>query len=216
MFFKLPAGDNSSGVNAKGQATIQPLTAAGGSIITVKTQAEETIGGLKDFNSEFQKEVDLSAYIASEFGRAVAQSLSDSMKVIFDALMSGESIDASSLVKALVTPFADMAVQIGEVLVATGVAALAAKAIGTVGGGIGAIAAGAALIALGTAAQSAISSIGGNFGGKGGGGNDYNYSGGGTLSSVNGAPPLQVEIVGRLSGQDIVLAGDNFRKNRAR
>lgn len=205
-----------SKVDAKGAATIQPLTPQGASIVMVKTQAEETIGGLKDFNSEFQKEVDLSAYIASEFGRAVAQSLSDSMKVIFDALMSGESIDASSLVKALVTPFADMAVQIGEVLVATGVAALAAKAIGTVGGGIGAIAAGAALIALGTAAQSAISSIGGNFGSKGGGGNDYNYSGGGALSSVGSAPPLQVEIVGRLSGQDIVLAGDNYKKNRAR
>jgi len=217
-YFPLTVPKGRASVDAKGAGSVTFGTDTSGFEDAIfAAQLEQDLADMKAFNDKLQEETDRGAMIADQFGRAVADSISGSMKVIFDALMSGENIDASSLVKALVTPFADMAVQVGELLVATGVSALAMKAIGTVGGGIGAIAAGAALIALGTAAQASLSNIGGNFGSKGGGGaNDYNYSGGGSLSSVGSAPPLQVEIVGRLSGQDIVLAGDNFRKNRAR
>lgn len=183
-------------------------------ITGVQKSADDTITGLKTFNDSFEEEVDRSIDISNAFGQAVAQSISDSMRVIFDALMSGEQIDTSSLVKALVTPFADMAVQIGEVMIATGVAALAAKAIGTTGGALGAILAGGALVALGTAAQSAIGQIGGNFG-KGSGGGNYNYQGGVSGMSVSGTN-ANINVVGILKGEDIYLSNQKVAARKQR
>lgn len=183
-------------------------------ITGVQKSADDTITGLKNFNDGFEEEVDRSIDISNAFGQAVAQSISDSMRVIFDALMSGEQIDTSSLVKALVTPFADMAVQIGEVMIATGVAALAAKEIGTTGGALGAILAGGALVALGTAAQSAIGQIGSNFG-KGSGGGNYNYQGGVAGMSVSGTN-ANINVVGILKGEDIYLSNQKVAARKQR
>ena len=183
-------------------------------ITGVQKSADDTITGLKNFNDGFEEEVDRSIDISNAFGQAVAQSISDSMRVIFDALMSGEQIDTSSLVKALVTPFADMAVQIGEVMIATGVAALAANAIGTPGGALGAILAGGALVALGTAAQSAIGQIGSNFG-KGSGGGNYNYQGGVAGMSVSGTN-ANINVVGILKGEDIYLSNQKVAARKQR
>ena len=183
-------------------------------ITGVQKSADDTITGLKTFNDSFEDEVDRSIDISNAFGQAVAQSISDSMRVIFDALMSGEQIDTSSLVKALVTPFADMAVQIGEVMIATGVAALAANAIGTPGGALGAILAGGALVALGTAAQSAIGQIGSNFG-KGSGGGNYNYQGGVSGMSVSGTN-ANINVVGILKGEDIYLSNQKVAARKQR
>ena len=208
----------------KGRASVD---AKGAGSVAFGTDSSKTEGGLfadqlkedaenlEKFNDKFEQEVDRSRMIADAFGQAVARSISDSMKVIMDAVMSGEQIDMSSMIKAIVTPFADMAVQIGEVLVATGVAALAAKAIGTVGGGIGAIAAGAALIALGTAAQAAISNIGGGFGSGKGQGNDYNYQGGQKGMSIAGAN-TNINVVGILKGEDIYLSSQKVAARKKR
>ena len=201
---------DSSKVDAKGQATIQPLTQPG---IQAAPKTNDPTG-LKAYNDEFDAEVLRSADIAANFGRTVASSISDSMRVIMDAIASGEKIDASDMTKAILMPFADMATQIGEVMVATGAAALAAKAIGTAGGPWGAIAAGAALIALGTAASAAIGSIGSGFGGKQES-DPYSYNGGATptIAAVNSGP---VEIFGVLKGQDIYLSSQKYQQNKAR
>ena len=202
---------DSSKVDAKGQPTIQPLTQPG-----IQTAAPKTNDptGLKAYNDEFDAEVLRSADIAANFGRTVASSISDSMRVIMDAIASGEKIDASDMTKAILMPFADMATQIGEVMVATGAAALAAKAIGSAGGPWGAIAAGAALIALGTAASAAIGSIGSGFGGNQKS-DPYSYNGGATptIAAVNSGP---VEIFGVLKGQDIYLSSQKYQQNKAR
>lgn len=168
--------------------------------------------GMKDFNKEFNEEVLRSANIAANFGQAVAQSMSDSMKQIFDAISSGEKIDASAMTKAILMPFADMAVQIGEVMVATGAAALAAKAIGKVGGPGAAIAAGAVLMALGAAAQSQIGRIGSSFG-AGSSSDPYSYTGGAAVSNVSNQP---IQVYGVLKGQDIYLSSEKYKQNKSR
>lgn len=168
--------------------------------------------GMNDFNKEFNEEVLRSANIAANFGQAVAQSMSDSMKQIFDAISSGEKIDASAMTKAILMPFADMAVQIGEVMVATGAAALAAKAIGKVGGPGAAIAAGAVLMALGAAAQSQIGRIGSSFG-AGSSSDPYSYTGGAAVSNVSNQP---IQVYGVLKGQDIYLSSEKYKQNKSR
>lgn len=173
---------------------------------------KELSDGMKDFNSEFDEEVLRAANIAANFGQAVAQSMSESMKMMFDAISSGEKIDASAMTKAILMPFADMAVQMGEVMVATGMAALAAKAIGKVGGPGAAIAAGAVLMALGAAAQSQIGRIGANFG-AGSSSDPYSYEGGAAVSNVN---PQPIQVFGVLKGQDIYLSSEKYKQNKSR
>jgi hypothetical protein len=202
---------DSSKVDAKGQASIQPLTQPG---IQAAPKTNDPTG-LKAYNDEFDAEVLRSADIAANFGRTVASSISDSMRVIMDAIASGEKIDASDMTKAILMPFADMATQIGEVMVATGAAALAAKAIGSAGGPWGAIAAGAALIALGTAASAAIGAIGASWGSSGQS-DPYSYNGGGAMPAVAAVNSGPVEIFGVLKGQDIYLSSQKYQQNKAR
>lgn len=195
--------------NIQGKAVVQNQPDP---IKPVPTQAEE----LSDFNDNFEEEVNRSANIAANFGQSVAQSMSDSMRVLIDAIASGEKIDASAMVKAILMPFADMAVKIGEVLVASGAAAIAAKLL--IKNPYTAIAAGAALIAIGTAAQAAIGSISSNIGNTGGGRTTTFTGGAGysstpALAAIN-APP--VEVVGVLRGQDIYLSSEKYKQNKGR
>lgn len=195
--------------NIQGKAVVQNQTDP---IKPMPTQAEE----LSDFNDNFEEEVNRSANIAANFGQSVAQSMSDSMRVLMDAIASGEKIDASAMVKAILMPFADMAVKIGEVLVASGAAAIAAKLL--IKNPYTAIAAGAALIAIGTAAQAAIGSIGANLG-KTPSASATSFTGGAgysstpALAAVNTQP---IEVVGVLRGQDIYLSSEKYKQNKGR
>lgn len=199
--------------NIQGKAVVQGQVDP---IKGLKTQSDATLGELRDFNDELQGEVVRSANITAQFGQTVAKSFSDSMRVIFDAIASGEKIDSSALAKALLMPFADMAVQIGEVLIASGVGAIAAKSL--ISNPYTAIAAGAALVMIGTAAQAAIGSIGANLG-KGGGSGNYTY--GTTIGGMgaNWQPTQQsinVNLTGVLKGQDIYLAVEKTKANKSR
>ena len=70
------------------------------------------------------------------------------------------------------------------------------------------LAAGVALIAAGAALKSGIQKLGAN---AGGGGATQSYSGGGSYGStdLNYESTLTVEVVGRISGSDILIAGQN-------
>ena len=209
----LPSVNN----NIQGRAVVQNQKDP---IKGVTNGIQSTTQQLGEFNDKLDEEVLRSADIAANFGRTVAQSISDSFQIMFDAIASGEKIDASTMVKAILTPFADMAVQMGEVMIATGVAAEAAKLIGKTGGGWGAIAAGVALVAIGTAAKSAIGAIGANFGKSGGsGGSSYGTTGGGMgspswqpTSSMN----MNINLTGVLKGQDLYLAIEKTKANKNR
>lgn len=209
---KLPSVDNRG---IRGKAVVQnqkdPITG-------VMKSSQQTIDGLKEFNDNFEDEVVRSTDIANAFGQAVAQSIADSMKIIFDSMMKGEKIDASSLVNALISPFADMAVQIGKLMIATGAAAEAAKLLGTTGGGAGAIAVGTLLVALGSAAQAAIGTIGSSFGSANAGGSyGVNPSNGGGMGSwVPSSNNFNINVSGILKGQDIYLAVEKTKANKNR
>lgn len=152
--------------------------------------------------------------IANAFGQTIAMSISDSIGVLVDSLMNVGKLDTSSLINALLTPFADMAVQMGEVMVATGIAAEAAKAIALPGGGIAAIGAGVALIALGKAAQAGLSAAANkSFGGQSNTGTSFNGAGGMDLGSAQRTP---IVLEGVLKGEDIYLSNKKAAEKRAR
>jgi hypothetical protein len=150
--------------------------------------------------------------INSMFGRSVADSISGGIEAITDAIMGVGDIDATSAIDAFLSPFADMSVRLGEMMVAMGVAESAFLS------GFNPaqkIAAGAALIALGKLYKSAVESAGNRANGDAGYGYGNTWTGGGQLAAATNTP-LQIEVYGTLSGQDIVLAGNNYTNNQRR
>lgn len=147
----------------------------------------------------------------SMFGDAVADSISGGIEAITDAIMGVGDVDATSAVDAFLSPFADMSVRFGEMMVAMGVAESAFLS------GFNPtqkIAAGVALIALGKLYKSAVESAGKNAGSTAtASGNSW--TGGGALLATS-STPIQVEVTGVLSGQDIYLAGNNYQNNQTR
>ena len=144
--------------------------------------------------------------MAAEFGDAVAGGVSDACQEMMDQLFGLKDANTGAIVKALLTPLAEMAVKMGEIIVAEGTAMIAAKA--ALANPLTAITAGAALIAIGTAAMSALSALA-QSGGASANTTASTYQGGtynGT-STQNIETEMTIYVKGRLSGSDIVLAG---------
>lgn len=142
-----------------------------------------------------------------ELSEAVAGGFTDACQELMNQLTGLEEFNPGAVVKALLEPLADMAVKAGEIIVAEGIAVEAAKKALTSFAGLGAIGAGALLIAAGSAAKAGLSALA-----KGGssGAAATTYSGAGSGSGT-GTQDLQTELTitveGRISGGDIVLAG---------
>jgi chromosome segregation ATPase len=166
---------------------------------------------VREANEAMQEEAERwNDTINSMFGHAVADSISGGIEAITDAIMGVGDIDATSAIDAFLSPFADMSVRLGEMMVAMGVAESAFLS------GFNPtqkIAAGVALIALGKLYKSAVESAGNKANGNAGYGNTW--TGGGQLAAATNTP-LQIEVYGTLSGQDIVLAGNNYTNNQRR
>jgi len=145
--------------------------------------------------------------LAKSFGHAISDGFSSACEELANQLLGLEEINAGGVLKALLTPLADMAIKSGEIIVAEGVALEAAKK-GLLGfSGLAPIAAGAALVLIGQAAKAGLAAVAKSAGATttastGG------YSGG---TGVSGTQSLETELTiyveGRLSGEDIVLAG---------
>lgn len=162
---------------------------------------------LNSFVENFQASVDRAQDIATQFGDAVAAGFSDACQEMFDQLMGLEESNPGAIIKALLQPLAQMAVKMGEVIMAEGIAMAAAKK--ALANPYTAIAAGAALIAIGTAAMSALSALASSGGASSTTtASASGYTGG---SSSNSTQTIETEMTiyvkGRLSGSDIVLSG---------
>jgi hypothetical protein len=145
---------------------------------------------------------------AQMFHDSVVSSIVGGMQEITDALFGLEDADASSILAALMQPFADTAVQFGGMLIATGLGIEAfQESLKSLRPEV-ALAAGAALLALGAVMKSGIKSL---AGGGAGAGTSSSYGG----SSYKGAGDLNydstltVYVEGKVSGSDILLAGSN-------
>lgn len=92
--------------------------------------------------------------------------------------------------------------------------------------GISAIAAGAILVGIGVAARAGLSAIASSGGSSGSSSYSPNtsFSGGSSYSGASSqygyasyrAQSVDVNVTGRISGQDIVLASDKYLKNKSR
>lgn len=167
------------------------------------------------FVSSYMAEVHEIASLNAMLEEAVVESMSGAITAITEALMNIEDADASAILAALMEPFANTMVQLGEMLLMEGIGILAFKqALSSLNPYV-AIAAGAALIALGAALTAGIKALGQGGGGASaaaGSSEDFARSGGNDIKME----PVQVEVTGKIKGQDIELSQKKYNDNRRR
>ena len=159
--------------------------------------------------AEAQRLQGITDNINKQFNNAVAGSLSGATQALVETFAGIEGADASKVLAALLEPFAQTMVSLGEMLLAEGLAVeVFKKSLESLQGGP-AIAAGLGLIALGSALSAGIKSLAGTSStaasAAGGGyesGSSY-YHGYDTFEQE-----ITVNVVGRISGNDIVLSGN--------
>ena len=143
---------------------------------------------------------------AQEFKETLAAGIGDAVQELADQFMGLKDINPGSVISALLTPLADMAVKEGEILIAQGIGIEACKKALESLNGIAAIAAGTALVAIGSAAKAGLKSL------AGGAARTTTSSVASSSSSFNNGVEDRTEITiyvrGKLDGGDIVLSGE--------
>ena len=139
---------------------------------------------------------------------SIASSISDSTQAFSDMLFGLDDADASAVLGALLQPFANMAKQLGEMLIVEGMGLAAFKESMKSLNPAVAIAAGAALVALGAALSSGIQTLG-----RSGASSAMSSSTGSSASTTNEniSTEMTVYVKGKISGKDILISGDNAR-----
>lgn len=141
--------------------------------------------------------------INKSFENAVVGSLSGATQALTDCIAGIEGVDASQVLAALLEPFASTMTQLGEMLIIEGLGIEAFKDSLKSLNGATAIAAGVALLAMGAALSTGIRALGSNAAS--------------TSSSVANSTSektvekyeqeITVNVVGQISGDKIILAG---------
>lgn len=143
---------------------------------------------------------------------AVVSSLTGATQALIEAIMGVEGADAKDVLAAMLQPFAQTATTLGEILIATGIGVEDFKtSLATLQGGA-AIAAGIGLVALGTAMSAGIQALGTSSSAS-----TSSYSGNSYSSNAqNYESTLTVEVVGKISGNDILISGQKTSASRNR
>lgn len=172
--------------------------------------------GVQEFIDELARLQEEAEDRAQRFKEALVSGFADGIQELTDQLMGLSEVNGGAILKALLTPLADMAQQEGELLIMQGLGIEAIKSALTSLNGVAAIAAGTALVAAAAAVKSGLSKIaqsGGNAAGVATtGAADV---GTGLVGSVQDME-LTVKIEGSLRGSDIVLAAQRTEANWSR
>lgn len=172
---------------------------------------------LEEFTEHLLEQQQKTQEAINEFSGAVVGGFADACEELMGQLMGLEEFNPGSVVQALLTPLCDLAEKAGAIIMAEGLATIAAKsALETFGvTGWGAVAAGAALIAAGAAAKAGLAALAGGSGTAAA--NSYaGASGNNTTSTQNIESEMTIYVTGRLSGNDIIISGQKTANSWAR
>ena len=207
-------------VAAKRFAEINGVSLKAGKVTGLKSLNREKIdisgldtSDLSLATADFAKQTDEIMEIAQEFERTMQQSMITAFGSIADALGGISDLNFGQVVAKILTPFADMAIAAGTIIMTTGTAIEALRTALTTFLGVGAIAAGGILIGVGVAAKAGLSALASS---GGGGGKQASVSGGNFVPNntfmENRAVTVQVE--GRIKGNDIYISNSKESNRR--
>lgn len=209
----LPSAPSGASSVPTGKVTTEVNTS--GLDALVNMNYEEGLAKYKAFVDKLEDETERAKMIANDFGNSVAIGFSDGMKVLMDALVSGEKVDSDAMVAAILEPFAQMSIRIGEMAIANGVAAIALKQLAKVPAL--SIAAGAALVSLGQLAMAGLGRMAAGGSQAKQSGNSTTFTGGaGGFNTASQVQAPQLNLVGVLKGSDIYLSVQKESDKRVR
>lgn len=162
---------------------------------------------LEEFVDNYNAEQAELAHLNGMLEKSIVSAMGNGLQAITDLMFGLEGADASQVLAGILSPFADTMIQLGEMLIAEGIAISAFKeSLKDLNPAV-ALGAGVALLAVGAALRSGIQKLGSSAGGSVA---TSSYTGGTSSPEIqNYESTLTVEVVGRISGSDIILAGQN-------
>lgn len=180
----------------------------------------------KDKIQQFKEQAAEVDQVANSIHQTITNTMVSSFQALADGLAGISDMNAGQAIASLLKPLADMAITAGTIIMTTGKAIESLKAALSEFFGVGAIAAGAILVGIGVAARAGLSAIASSGGSSGSSSYSPNtsFSGGSSYSGASSqygyasyrAQSVDVNVTGRISGQDIVLASDKYLKNKSR
>ena len=172
---------------------------------TVDTTAlEAAMAKAQAVYAEYQRQMALTQEMNYMLEDSIVASMSNGLQALMDVAAGVEGADMKGALAAFLAPLGDTMKQMGAMIMAEGLAMEAFKK--SFINPMAAIAAGAALMAVGAAVSAGLQKMTANPTGGG----TSSYSGAGSYGSsemMNYEQTLTVEVVGKISGSDIVLAG---------
>ncbi len=166
---------------------------------------EASLAELLQVEEDFQKRLDLILDMSRMTADAIVSSVANGLQALMDVAAGVEGADMKSALAAFIAPFGDTMKQMGAMIMAEGLAMMAFKK--SFSTPEAAVAAGAALMAIGSAVSAGLQRLTAN---PAGGGTAASYGGSGSYGSTeltNYESTITVEVVGRLTGSDILIAG---------
>lgn len=180
----------------------------------------------KDKIQQFKEQAAEVDQVANSIHQTITNTMVSGFQALADGLAGISDMNAGQAIASLLKPLADMAITAGTIIMTTGKAIESLKAALSGFFGVGAIAAGAILVGIGVAARAGLSAIASSGGSSGSSSYSPNtsFSGGSSYSGASSqygyasyrAQSVDVNVTGRISGQDIVLASDKYLKNKSR
>lgn len=180
----------------------------------------------KDKIQQFKEQAAEVDQVANSIHQTITNTMVSGFQALADGLAGISDMDAGQAIASLLKPLADVAITAGTIIMTTGEAIEGLKKSLFGFNGISAIAAGAILVGIGVAARAGLSAIASSGGSSGSSSYSPNtsFSGGSSYSGVSSqygyasyrAQSVDVNVTGRISGQDIVLASDKYLKNKSR
>ena len=151
--------------------------------------------------------IDFNNAIAQSIEDTLITSMSNGLQAITDMMFGLEGADMKNALTAFIAPLGDTMKQMGAMIMSEGIAMAAFKK--SFANPYAAIAAGAALIAVGSAVSSGLQKLTANPGG----GTGYSSGSSAGAGVQNYESEMTIYVEGKISGSDIVLAGNKTLKN---
>lgn len=162
---------------------------------------------LDEFVEKWRATQEDVAKLNEMLGNAITQSLSEGTQALVKCIMGIEGADASQVLAALLQPFAQTMISLGEILLAEGTAVEVFKTSLSSLQGAPAIAAGLGLIALGSALSAGIQALAGSTSKSASAGGVGAADTSSNRSFETYEQEITVHVVGEIAGDKIVLAG---------
>lgn len=164
------------------------------------------------FLDSWKDDVEQVAQLNQMLSNSFVSAFGNGIQAVTDMMVGLEGADMKSVMVAFIQPFADTLKQMGSMIMSEGVAMVAFKK--SFSNPYAAIAAGAALMAVGSAVSSGLQRLTSNP--VSGSGTTASSAGSSTGSVQNYESILTVEVVGRISGNDIVISGKKTNESNSR